>query len=762
MRKSWLICIWIILGGLGRMPAQIPIGQWEDHLPYAKATVVYPAGNQIFIATPFSLFTYDKQSYELRRISKIQGLSETGISAIAWNAETQSLIIAYESCVIDIVKNQQVFSLHDIERKYIPGIKKIRKIFSKGSNTYLVSTFGLLVLDTERMEISATWQTNDSGGYTDFLDVACVGEQVYALTTEGLYTGNPQTTDLSYFANWNQPSSTRYGSECKLLTASATHLFVYKDQENLNDSLLQISNSTTTAVAIPNFEGLSLRYAEGGIALSAGSAIQTFTTAGEPDLYIDSYGWGTPNARDAVYEQGTLWIADGSASLIEAFPKQQVFNGKAPPGPLNEHASQLVFENQKLWVAGGGVTNSWNNTFRNGEIYALENQQWQSILNYEVRDLVNVAPVPGEAGHFFAASWGHGLLEYRNAELINTYNQNNSPLESIIPGSDYSRIYGLQFDRDQNLWISQTGVNSSLKVLKSNGEWVLFPGTVAVPTIGELLITSLDHKWLVLPRGYGLYVLDDHNSLEDFSDDEEVRLSVNDQDGTPLNVIHSIAEDRDGDIWIGTSQGPAVFYTPSTVFQSSSTAYRIKIPRNDGTNLADYLLGNETITEITVDGANRKWLGTQSAGVFLVSPDGQEEIHHFTTDNSPLPSNRINAIAIDPESGLVYFGTEKGIVAFRAGATEGGSDFGMVYTFPNPVREDYRGPITITGLAENVNVKITTISGSLVYETTALGGQAQWDGTNGRGKRVSTGVYLAFCTNSDGSKTHVTKILFIH
>jgi hypothetical protein len=228
-----------------------------------------------------------------------------------------------------------------------------------------------------------------------------------------------------------------------------------------------------------------------------------------------------------------------------------------------------------------------------------------------------------------------------------------------------------------------------------------------------------------------------------------------------MNNLFSIAVDLDGNIWVGTDMGPAVFYNTGKVFSSEIRASRIKIPRNDGSGLADYLLGTETVTAVAVDGANRKWFGTLSAGAFLMSDDGRKELAHFTTTNSPLLSDNIVRIAVNGVTGDVWFGTSEGIISYRGEATSGKKDFSGIYAFPNPVREDFNGVVTITGLVGNSSVKITDVSGNLVYETKSLGGQAVWDLRNYRSQRVATGVYLVFCANEDGTLAGVTKMLVI-
>jgi hypothetical protein len=266
---------------------------------------------------------------------------------------------------------------------------------------------------------------------------------------------------------------------------------------------------------------------------------------------------------------------------------------------------------------------------------------------------------------------------------------------------------------------------------------------------------------VILPRGYGLFLLDDNKTPENFTDDRSKKLTITDSNGALITNVLSVAEDLDGTIWAGTDQGPFIYYNPANLFDSDMPPLRIKIPRNDGTNLADYMLEKETITCIAVDGANRKWLGTSGSGVYLLSADGTKEVSHFNEQNSPLLSNSIASLAVDNKTGEIWFGTSKGIQSLRGNATEGGERFSGIYSFPNPVREDFSGNVTITGLVRDSEIKITDVSGNLVFQTISDGGQATWDLKNYKGNRVSTGVYLVFCSSGDGTQSAVTKILVI-
>jgi hypothetical protein len=453
---------------------------------------------------------------------------------------------------------------------------------------------------------------------------------------------------------------------------------------------------------------------------------------------------------------GTVWIADRLHGLMRRSGGS--FDILTPPGPFSNLVFSISSYPGRTYFAAGGYTSAFNNLWQNGEYSLLSQGIWTSRLNYDVRDVLYVKEHPDDPAIHMLATWGNGLVEYRNGELYELYNEQNSSLRSIIPGGDYIRIGGMVYDNQKNLWVTNSGVPEPVSVRKANGEWQSFAygGLINHDHSGQLIINREGHKWMLLPRGGGLFVFDNEG-------DQKRKLSITNENNALIsNEVHSIAEDLNGYIWVGLNNGVVVYYNPSRVFSEENfNAGRIVLTGSREHEFG-YLLNNETITSIAVDGADRKWFGTDKSGVFLVSPDGKQQIHHFTRQNSPLPSNTISDIAIEPASGEVFFGTTSGVVSFRGGATSPHHGFNDVYVFPNPVREDYEGTITVTGLMKDSLVKITDISGNLVYETTSLGGQAHWDGRNYRGRRVRTGIYLVFVSSPDGQQSHVTKLMFIH
>jgi hypothetical protein len=429
---------------------------------------------------------------------------------------------------------------------------------------------------------------------------------------------------------------------------------------------------------------------------------------------------------------------------------------------VSNNAISIMSRDGRTIICGGGIDAAWNNLWRPLQISIHEDNDWKDISSAVISDAMRAVVDPSDRTHFFVSTWGGGLLEYKNDILVNQFTDANSPLQTIIPGKPYVRICGLAMDNNRNLWITQSEVTGSIKILKPDGTWIVNPLTIDADNIGDIIITRSGQKWILLPRGHGLAVYDDNGTLSNFSDDSYVKMYITDSDDEVISYVYSIAEDLEGNIWVGTDKGPLIYYNPEKVFDGNLKAYRIKVPRNDGTGLADYMLGTETITSVAVDGANRKWLGTMSSGAYLLSADGTKELKNLKEENTPLFSNVIASVAVDNKSGDVWFATSSGIISYRGDAIEGKESFSNVYSFPNPARQDFTGSVTITGLIRDTEIRITDVSGNLVYKTISDGGMASWDLTTYNGRRVATGVYMVFCASSDGSQSCVTKILVIH
>jgi hypothetical protein len=741
---------------------QTTIGSWSDHLVYNTADCIAVGAEEVFASTGSSLLIYNKKFDELKKMSRINGLTETGISTISWSEENKTLIIAYISTNIDLLINNNIYNIPDISRKYIPGQKEINRIRTKGKFAYMACSFGIVVVDLTKKEILDTWKPGPGTESTEVWDIAFGNDKIYAATSTGIYSADLTDPGLSYFGNWklNTLLPNPVGKYTSIIFSENKLYVNLTDPLFAGDRVYAVNDNVSLFSFISGVYNRSFDDAPDGFTISSANSVKIFSSNGSLSKTISSFGWGSPNISQAVIDNGDIWIADINSGLIKGENLTE-FKMLILPGPVSNSAFNITSYNGKTIICGGATDASWNNQGRSMQISIFNNNAWSSLTPGTIIDPMRTLIDPDDVNHIFISTWGRGLLEYKNNILVKQFDETNSPLQTIIPGQHYVRICGMAMDKSKYLWITQTEVQGSLKILKPDGSWIVNPVTIDAPTIGDIIITARGQKWIVLPRGHGLFVLDDNNTPDVFSDDKYKKLLVQDQENQVVSFVYSVAEDLDGNIWVGTDQGPLIYYNPEQVFDNDLKASRIKIPRNDGTNLADYMLKTETITSIAVDGANRKWIGTSGSGAYLLSADGTAQILNFNEQNSPLLSNNIVSLAVDNKTGDVWFGTTKGVQSYRGNATEGGAKFTKVYTFPDPVREDFTGNVTITGLIKDTQVKITDISGNLVFETVSDGGLASWDLKNYTGRRVATGVYLVFCASKDGSQSCVTKMLVI-
>ena len=730
----------------------IKVGEWRDHLSYFETFDVCAQGDLIYTSTDKALFVYNKNDQSIERLNTLNGLSDANVSAISSNQTT--LIVGYENGNLDIIENNKTENLADIKRASIIANKRINSINIEADIAYLSCGFGIVVLDLQKREIKDTYYIGAGGTYMNIIGTSISNNKLYAATEQGIYTADLNQTNLADFQAWEKMSF-KENAKINLIETYAGKLFANIQGNTFNSDSLYTYDGANWELFSHPYSNVSLKVSDNKLVVTSKYGVNRYNEDLESLQNLSSgvFNFSKKEFRAGIYLDGEYWIADKNNGLLH------YKNGNSeqiiPTGPHKSDVAQIQNFGDEIWLAHGSKDENWDPTWSKNELSILKNDFWShtsTLLENEIHDPVAIA----QRGNItYVASWQAGLAELENKELSILYNNSNSSLQKRFPHDDWTNIGALEFDSQGNLWCTNAQTLEPLSVQYTNGEWESFSlgNTVTEnQNLAKLLIDQNDQKWVQL-KNNGLIVFD-----ETRSGTKAKKISNGENNGN-LNSdrVFSMAEDLDGEIWIGTDNGVCVFYDPSAIFEGEKAATIIVTQDGHNTHLLNGLL----INDIEIDGANRKWFATNNSGVVLTSENGTEEIYHFTAENSPLFSNKVIDIEINQESGEVFFATDKGLISYRSGATEGSNDFSNVLVFPNPVKPDYEGTISIKGLLTDAVVKITDISGNLVYKTTALGGQANWDGKRTNGEEVNSGVYLIFCSDEDGNENHVSKLLIV-
>ncbi|MBE0639079.1 MAG: T9SS type A sorting domain-containing protein [Bacteroidales bacterium] len=756
------------------LQSQIAIGQWRDHLPYNRALRVADDGQTIYCATNFSLFAYDMNDQSVLRKSKVNGLSDVGISAMVYSDEFKTLVIAYTNTNIDLIKDDRVINISDIKRRQILGNKTINNITLRGNLAYLSCGFGIVVLDIQNEEFpEPTYYIGSGGSQVNVMDITFSPDSIYAATTTGIFKASLSSPNLADFNAWSQDQQMYPNGMFNTICYYENRLLANNKNEGwMRDTVFMYDFRSNLWSIMPGSSYIGkfrILESRDQLVVIGEFGFQIYNSNYEQTAIIDNPGGVALQPRDVVIDNDNFkWIADNRYGLVATDGFQNTFV-ITPNGPISQRTFDMSLQNEKLWVAAGGRTTSWGKMYIADGVYSFIDESWNtfnSSTGYSafdtISDMTCIAVNPLDSRQVFVGTWMEGVIELYDNEVANVYSKNNSSLQ-VWPTANYVAISGVAFDESSNLWVVNSGAPNLLSVKKPDGEWKGFSLGSSASGIdaSKLVVDGNNQKWIMVRADHKLVVFSENGTIDDDSDDMVKVLSNSPGNGDlPGNKILCLAEDLDGRMWIGSDQGIAVIYSPGNVFTGGNfDAQRILVEVG---GYVQYLLESEVVTSIAVDGDNRKWIGTERAGVFLVSDNGTEQIHHFTEENSPLFSNLIVDIAINNKTGEVFFATDRGIISFKSTATGPNPTNSNVVVYPNPVREGYTGIIAINGLVNKADVKITDISGVLIYATKAEGSQATWNGKSMDGRRASTGVYLVFSTDDEGVEKMVTKILFIN
>jgi hypothetical protein len=761
-----IIGIFLGLIVAAQQPLQ-PVGLWREHLPYNSAIDLAAAKDRIYCASPYSLFSVTTQDNTIERLSRVTGLSETGVSTIYYDATNDKLLIAYTNSNIDILYRNDIINLPDIKRDNIIGDKSIYSVFVSGNNYYLSTGLGIIVLDGEKYEVKDTWFIGNSGNQVKVNAFTGNGTFFYAATEEGLKRLPSNSANPADHNNWQLVSGSNG------LPASSTQSVLF-----VQNSIIAIEKDT---LYLQNGNNWSLLYGDGWNLVNANISEnkimlcqrkptgESRVTILNPDGSVSSIV-SQPGVisfpRKAIMKQGDPWVADqfGALSHFEG-STAEVFR---PNSPESTASGEMIVANSIFYATAGEVNDAWNYQYNGNGIYIFKEGSWTNINRFRfskldsLLDFVTIAIDPIDQSTW-AGSFGGGLLHIKSEQTFDIFKQ--GILGPTIGDPTSYRVSGLAFDHDNNLWVSNYGASQPLLVKKKDGTWLRFslPFFLSENSLTQILVDDNDYKWIVAAKGAGVICYNSGASIDNVADDHWKVYNPGKGNGNlPDGGTLCVAKDKNGFIWVGTTNGIAVIQCPEAAFTSQGCEAIWPIVQQG--NFAGYLFNGEEVRSIAVDGADRKWVATKN-GLWLIDATGEKVIYQFTEENSSLLSNDVRKLTIDGKTGELFIATTKGICSFRSTATEGTETNTDVLVFPNPVPPNYTGTIAIRGLASNSIVKITELDGRLVYQTRALGGQAVWDGRDYRGRKISSGVYLVITGNdqSPGDKTKAAvKIVFLN
>ena len=767
--------------------------QWRDHLPYNTAFSVTNQGNTIYAVSTECVFSYNKDDKTYQRFNKVTGLSDIEPVIVKNNPYNNALLILYRNSNIDVIKDGGVTNVADLYRKQNFGNKTINNVTYSGKLAYLACGFGIAVFDTDALQFVDTYIIGTNGTKLNVYQVALTKDTIYAATSNGIYYAPLNSPNLASYTNWQQVKSlpNSNGSYNGIVYFGGNIIASYSWNltnsfgagDSSKDTLFQYNGtawSMNSFNAIDGFLRLSVSDDKKQFLMVTHIGFISHDTLGHQN-YME---WGTfPGLVDATYstvdvipdptESGWFWEANSSYGLLKFNTdtiKPQQFSIS---GPTTTDCAQIQIKGDKVIAASSFLGYKQSQDYFLHGIYVFQNDVWKADTSNFPRDTLFdidcVAFDNNDENHFYGGSFANGLVEIKNDAIVATYNcRNNSYMpHRTFPGNTQSFVSSIYSDINNNLWIATNDNATFVTIKKNDGTWanldfsnLNIPGLPYLNTT-QILVDSNNLTW-VTGYGTGLFVYkNDGTYSQPNASNSKLLINLAGKGGLPSIYPVCLAQDKNRDIWVGTDQGIYVFYNPESIFTQASgwDAQPIYVQQDGQTQL---LLQTDNVTTIFVDGANNKWVGTTSSGLFYFSSDGQIEIYHFTTDNSPLFSNNIINVNVNPKTGEVFIATDKGIQSFQNITTEGLTNFEDVYAYPNPVKPGYSGPILIHGMISGASVKIVDAGGNFVFETTSEGGQAIWNGQNFKGQRVASGVYMAICATPDGSQKKLTKILLLN
>lgn len=762
----------LLFSFLTGLPAQgVAVGHWRTHFAPSAILGMAQRDVDVFGLMETGLVYVDTRDDILYEFNRNQGLSSVGLSSLAYGPLYDALVVGYSDGMLDLVFGSDVVSIPYIRDADLDGSKSINDIVVDGRYAYLGTGFGVVTVDLRNEEIRETYYIGENNSRESVSGIALDDTCIYAATASGLKYAKRDAPNLNDFSAWGY-DSTFEGTAVAGVGMAGDRVVLNTGNRvfagNAGGSWTEVPLSGASSVSVLSGRGESLVVAY--YDTLSGWRADVFNAGLELDFTTRGT---TPNAIGSALldGRGNLWIGfeTGEMRCIDMDTREyRSFEGD---GPASDRCFDLSMTGKALTVAGGGYGNDFAPSAIPFEASMFQDEEWtvydaESIraagVPSTVRSVTQVVEDPLQDGHFFVATSAYGLVEILPDGRMNYYTPENSTLEYNNVDHASCRVFGLAFDDDGNLWVLNNLSDMALHRRDRDGNWQAYDlraSGLRPDRVNNLIVDYWQHQWVVFNNEHLAVYETDGSRIEG------LQVDMNNGNDLQTNRVFCLVEDDLGHIWIGTDRGVKVVDQHARMFENPNGNFTsvpvntVRVPRE---GYLINLLDDNQVISIAVDGGNRKWLGTNSDGVYLVSSDGMDEIEHFTTANSPLLSNRVEDIEVDDRTGEVFFATDQGLVSYRGTATRTeGEPKDVVRVFPNPVRPGYQGLINIKGLPQNAIVKITDASGTLIYQGRATGGQLSWDGYGMQGRRPDSGVLFVFASTEEGEQSLACKIFFV-
>ncbi len=741
--RTGIFALFMIAYVSARSQNDIPLGTWRTHFSYNQVLAVAEAGDRIYAVAENGLFYFDRADNSLGTISKINGLQEDNISNVAFDTSREQLIIGYASGNLDVLLNNEITSLDLTTNSQVLGSKQINDITISNNRAFISTDFGLMNFDLQKIEVTEIYRELGSNAEEIIVNASTVlGDSIYLATEVGVIASNiNNNVNLFDPQNWR-----RYdiNDGIELVNISKVETFDSKVIAAINqEGLLSYNSGRWTTLSVmegQNFKSLSADE-ENLLVVSSdqiGRLNQSFALEIINDIVIT-------NVNDGIISDRSIVLADESNGLL--IETSGSFSSLKPTGPQSNEIFRFYSSSNELLGVPGGFDGSRQPLSNDQGYYMFSEGKWLDFSGVveSFKGFNDITDATILSANTYFSSFGSGVLQLNPDGSSEVFDETNSTLRKDTTNDESIYITGLASSQE-GIWVLNYEVNQPLHLFFDNS-WQSF--SLLSNKLLDI-VNSRRYLWMnVDPRAGGGLIVFDKSS-------QESRL-LNDTDGNgglPSDNVNALAVDNDGFVWVGTNEGVAFFSNSNDLLSGSIDAI-IPIFENR------LLLRDEIITSIEIDPGNRKWIGTEN-GLWLFDEDADRQLLNFNTDNSPLPSNLIKDLEVVGETGEIFIGTPDGIVSFRADATNATDSHGDVKIFPNPITNDFNGTVGISGLAFNVDVKITDASGKLIWNTKSAGGTATWDARDYNGRRAATGVYFVFSSSEDGEETFIGKIAVIN